>query len=240
MQNDIGYLKVLYKNENVKIAPFIWDSFILDQHLKQAGYKDAADFKEQTRRTSANAIHIYEPNNTITKTCLIPLTIATHHRRNSKVKLDKCRTFCTDKIRKSGYFREWCRSREIYIGGPENDQYFEFYGRLSLILSLIMLCPNAITLSHQHSCELNYLYFDIIYLGLPLVHNSPALSSCGYYYANTDIDGASRQVDMAALTHIANSAEYDKNANALIADYSLDKPENLFFYIRSIANLAKA
>ena len=58
---------------------------------------------------------------------------------------------------------------------------------LNFIEEFHLLAPQTlgsrtIILSHQLKCELNYLYFEALYLGLPLLHNSPMISEYGYFY----------------------------------------------------------
>ena len=42
--------------------------------------------------------------------------------------------------------------------------------------------------THQTLNELTNLYFETLYLGLPLIHNSPMLEDYGYYYNDFDLE----------------------------------------------------
>ena len=66
----------------------------------------------------------------------------------------------------------------------------------------------VVFLSHNINCELNYAYFDILYTGFPLVHNSLALheKAQGYYYDTVE-DGAN--AIGKALTHNPIQARND-------------------------------
>ena len=39
-----------------------------------------------------------------------------------------------------------------------------------------------VVISYQENWELNYLYLECFYLGIPLIHNSEILKEWGYYY----------------------------------------------------------
>jgi hypothetical protein len=58
----------------------------------------------------------------------------------------------------------------------------------------ILLAVNStdampIFVCHQLYHSLNYLYYECLYYGYPLVHNSPDLANCGYFYDGFDIEG---------------------------------------------------
>jgi hypothetical protein len=41
-------------------------------------------------------------------------------------------------------------------------------------------------ITHQWENDLNYLYWDVLSLGYPLVHNSSRIKDAGYYYPDFD------------------------------------------------------
>lgn len=45
----------------------------------------------------------------------------------------------------------------------------------------------AIVISYQNQNELNNLYFDCLYSGIPIIHNSTMIGSCGYRYRDMDV-----------------------------------------------------
>jgi hypothetical protein len=72
---------------------------------------------------------------------------------------------------------------------------------------------------------LNYLYYEILYFGYPLVHNSPDLDGCGYYYPEHNLSKCVEQILLAykshnknALTYIDKSREYLKRVDPLDPD----------------------
>ena len=73
-----------------------------------------------------------------------------------------------------------------------------------------------IFVSHQVLTELNYLYYELLYYGYPLVHNSTMLEGCGYYYPQHDIIKCSQAILHAHKHHNKNLATYKDNADAFI------------------------
>ena len=74
----------------------------------------------------------------------------------------------------------------------------------------------GIIVSHHWENGLNYLYYEALYGGFPLVHNSPFLKDIGYYYEGFDIWDGVKTLERAALQHNETRDEYDLKAKALL------------------------
>ena len=92
----------------------------------------------------------------------------------------------------------------------------------------------SIVLSHQSLNDLNNLYFDALYLGLPLIHNSRPIAEYGYYYHENDIDQAVNQLELALNDHLNNLDFYRKKVNILLNIYSPYNQENIKVYSQLI------
>ena len=49
-------------------------------------------------------------------------------------------------------------------------------------------------LTHHNNNHLNYLFYEVLYYGYPLVHNSDMLDDCGYFYTDNDIDSCAAAI----------------------------------------------
>ena len=230
---NLTYLSTLYDNKNAKIVPYVWDSSFIDLQLKDNGYESIHEFRDDFLSKPLECINIYEPNNTFCKTCLIPLSIAVEQRRHGEQSLKSCRTFCAEKIAKNNHFNEKCR----ILGILSSKEYYRFSKRVAFVSSLRGYGPNSIVLSHQLNCELNYLYFDCLYLGLPLLHNSSMLSEFGYYYPDSDIETAAKKIDYIAINHHDNFNEYIASNKTLFDEYNPTNPRNLSVYEQAMRML---
>ena len=85
--------------------------------------------------------------------------------------------------------------------------------------------------------ELNYLYLESLYLGLPLLHNSKMLSSYGYYYPDSDTIEAARQIDYILNEHDVDFYNKDADNIKFIYSYNPNNPKNISIYKESIVRL---
>ena len=85
--------------------------------------------------------------------------------------------------------------------------------------------------SHHWENPQNYLYYDVLYGGYPLIHNSMLLGDAGYYYPDFDSDAGGRALLDAWLRHDERLDEYRAKATRLLQSVSIDNPANLDAFV---------
>jgi hypothetical protein len=73
-----------------------------------------------------------------------------------------------------------------------------------------------IFLSYQVNNALNYLYYELLYYGYPLVHNSDMMDGCGYYYKNADIEMCANSILYAFKHHNKSLLKYKSDGMAYL------------------------
>jgi hypothetical protein len=79
--------------------------------------------------------------------------------------------------------------------------------------------------THQWENALNYLYWDVLYLGWPLIHNSPEFEEAGYYYPSFDPQTGGEVLREALNTHAAEQAARRPKVLEALWRYNIDNPE---------------
>ena len=231
-EKNISFMKTYFKNNEVKIVPYIWDNLFINNQIENSIYKD----KEINFSTiNKKNILIMEPNLFYCKNCILPLFIVESFEHKHPNLLKKCNVLCADKIVKVDYFLKLVSQMDIY---KKRKDFLKIQTR-ELFLNAIHKF-GSILISHQQDNALNTLYFDALYLNIPLLHNSEIISGYGYYYPGNDIDVASNKLNEIIGNHIKNLEEYKKNCKIFLESYSSRniniqiKYENL---IRKVLNI---
>ena len=207
----IPYLKSYYDTSKVYIAPYIWDPMFVQSKLKSLSHK-----KLNLTYSSVNAkkVCIFEPNKTVSKSCIIPLSIVNQFDSYFPSELESCSVFCTKFLRKKSFFQKYIN--RLHISNKNNFLYFN--NRWSMTEACARY--GNIIVSHQIANELNYLYFESLYLGFPLIHNSPTLSDYGYYYDGFNVSLGANQIHNAILNHADCLESYKNDNQVLFSKYS--------------------
>lgn len=190
----IPYYKTLYHTQNVFILPYIWTPKYIED-------------KEPIRvdHDSIN-VAVLEPNISITKSSLIPILIAEELNEFRGNSFDRLFVYCSNKLNQSKYFRCWMWNLNL-----EKKNKIIFQSRENINNIIPQKCQ--VILSHQLMNELNYIYLEAIYLGIPVVHNSEALKDVGFYYPDYDTQQGAKALSFAIDSYKQN---YDLTDNKKI------------------------
>lgn len=86
-------------------------------------------------------------------------------------------------------------------------------------------CDAIVT--HHWQNGLNYLYYEVLHGGYPLIHNSSFLRDYGYYYPDFAADAAGAQLVAATQTHEANLPRYRRDVSELLARLDPTSEDNI-------------
>tara|TARA_R110001592_G_scaffold323013_1_gene602066 strand:+ start:3760 stop:4857 length:1098 start_codon:yes stop_codon:yes gene_type:complete len=205
------YLKSYYNFNNIEVAPFIWDPFFIQDKIKELSLKNLSPFFDKDK---ASNICIFEPNISHIKNCIIPLAICEKLEQDRPGKIKSINCFSCDKLRTKMFFEKLMKRLHLL---RKRDFCF-FNNRWGSLNALSKFGSTVI--SHQSYNELNYSHFETLYLGLPLIHNSPRLQDLGYYYEEFDVKMGANQLYSAMINHETIKNEYLAQAREFISPFS--------------------
>jgi hypothetical protein len=190
-----GYFEIL-SGKPVYIMPHLWSASLVKERLTLEYKKteDHAIYNKPQHNTKKINILITEPNLATVKTAWLPVVAC-----------------------------EWLHTKypdlidTIYVFNfPENDLAYHMISKLSinskvrkfkrLPLPEILLHFNSldsmpIFVTHHYLTSLNYLYYEALQYGYPLVHNSADLDGCGYFYPGDDPKACADAIYAAFTKH---------------------------------------
>ena len=92
-------------------------------------------------------------------------------------------------------------------------------------------------LSWQWENNLNYLWFDVAWMGYPIVHNGSMCQDVGYYYEGFDGDMAIEKIDEMIKNHNKNHKEYLLKNRDVIKRYTKENQTLVDQYRELVENV---
>jgi hypothetical protein len=204
----------------VSIVPHIWSPAVLEKDAKNL--PEGMSFGYQPGRQQWR-VGIFEPNVSMVKTSFIPLLSCECAHRADKNMMSAVRVFGTDKLRPQASFIQFAGSLDLV-----KDQRASFEPRYPFA-QIVALEVDAIV-SHQWENAQNYLYYEALHGGYPLIHNSHLIGDCGYRYHGFDCEDGGRAMRRAFAEHDAKLDSYRATANAFIRQLHPEHENNVRAY----------
>lgn len=198
-----SYCETIYRCQVFEV-PQIWQPIFLEARFgslqKPFGYRPGSAKKR---------IGILDPNITVMKTSHMPMLVCEAAYRQ-----------------RPELFQAVYVTNAIHL---QNHLHFtSFANRLKLTQDkLLTVEPRFVTadflahhadavVTHHWENGLNYLYYDVLNGGYPLVHNSEFLQDYGYYYESFDAESGADALLRALSTHDRNYARYCEKSRELL------------------------
>ena len=199
---NLHYWKILYRTDALKV-PFVWSKNAIKLHtlINNCEEKDLLYKVKNTEKKVA----ILEPNISIMKWALPAVLISENcYRNNKNIKhlyvtninsTSNINDFNMDKFNKIMKNLDLVKDGKCSIESRYNT--LEFMSKIA-----------DIVVSHQWGNPLNYVYFDLAWLGYPIVHNARLCKDVGYYYDDFNYTDGSKVLNDVIRNHDQNIHSY--------------------------------
>ncbi|GJH21255.1 DUF2827 domain-containing protein [Caballeronia novacaledonica] len=217
------YFETLFRAP-VKLMPHLWSPVVLDREA--AKLPNGLKFGYQPGRRRWR-VGIFEPNVCMVKTSYIPmLSCDVAHRENPDM-LERVWAYNTFKLKDHAAFAGFAQSLDYVKHGLGN-----FEGRFPFA----QIVPSAVdaVVSHQWENPQNYVYYEALYGGYPLIHNSHLIGDCGYRYHDFDCEEGGRALLRAFAEHDANLDSYRATAKKFLHTLDPENEQNVRTYTEAI------
>lgn len=224
MHTNRSATELIYRRPVVEV-PQIWEPTFLTARLKQPDHRFGYRANVNDRRVA-----ILDPNITVMKTSHMPLLVCEAAHRSDPQWLQHVFACNASHLNADETFKAYCHSLTLLADG-----------KLTLeprfpTAEFMSQHANAVVTHHWEN-GLNYLYYDILYGGYPLIHNSEFLQEFGYYYPSWDAMRGGEILNRALRDHDAQLERYRKAANGLIERVSTANPANLALHEKLLFSL---
>jgi hypothetical protein len=211
----------------VRFVPHLWTPYFFDRGI--ARLPRGVTYGYQPGRARWRVCS-FEPNVCMVKTSFIPMLACEEAYRARPSFLEGMRVLNTLHMKDHPSFLHFARTLDIVNHGVTS-----FEGRFPLFE--YMAHHGDCVLSHQWENAQNYLYYELLYGGYPLVHNSPMLKDYGYYYPEFDSQEGGRALLRAFEQHDDALDDYRERSMKLLHELDVANPRNVEIYTRELLAL---
>jgi Protein of unknown function (DUF2827) len=213
----------------VRVVPHIWSPVFLEQQLAALNIRPQFGY---SKGRAKKRIAIAEPNINIIKTALIPMLICeeAYHLRPDLI--EHVYITNTQVIARHAGFMQFANKLNIV-----KDKIATLEARYAI--GEFMTHNADIMVVHQWENALNYLYWDVLYGGYPLVHNSPSIRDAGYYYEGFDVKAGAQALIRAMTSHDASFDAYCESCSGIVNQVHAVSPANVSAYSQALSSVMK-
>ena len=211
----------------VRIMPHIWTPYFFEKGIatlpKGTGYGYVPG-KERWR------VCAFEPNMCMVKTSYVPMLVCEEAYRSKPRFLEVMRVCNTFHLKTDARFEQFARRLDIVNHGVAS-----FEGRFPVYE--YMANHGDCIISHHWENGQNYLYYEALYGGYPLVHNSDFIRDHGYYYPGFDCQSGGQALIRAFEEHDQNLAAYKAQSRKLLDELDIKNPVNVQIYTEELRRM---
>ena len=214
----------------VRIVPHLWSPQLLERAISEGSETGTSEpFGYQPGRKRWR-MGMFEPNVCMVKTSHIPMLVCEAAHRAQPDITERVQVYNTAHLKEDPVFNGFANSLNIVRHGIAS-----FEGRFP-IWHLLSKQTDAV-ISHQWENAQNYLYYEALYGGYPLIHNSHLIAGCGYRYHGFDCEEGGKVLCDAFAVHDENLAQYRAQAREFLATLDPLAQSNVATYTQVIEQL---
>lgn len=204
----------------VRIVPHLWSPAVLEREV--AALPEGIGFGYRPGRARWRA-GIFEPNICMVKTGFVPMLCCEAAHRADPNLLESVRAYNTFHLKEHAGFNGFARALDIVRQGLTS-----FEGRFPFV-QIVSEQVDAVVSHHWENAQ-NYVYYEALYGGYPLIHNSHLLGDCGYRYHDFDCEEGGLALRRAFAEHDANFDSYRQAAAAYLRRLDPESDVNVRTY----------
>ena len=214
-----GWARTVYRVP-VHEVPQVWAPTFIDNRAAALGGR----FGYRPGR-AAWRVGIMEPNITVMKTSHVAMLACEVAYRTAPAAIEAVFVSNTAQHVEHPHLTSFAGALQVVNSGT-----MTFEPRFVSADFLTNHCDAVVT--HHWENGLNYIYYEVLHGGYPLIHNSHWLRDWGYYYPDFGAEAAGAALIQAHLTHDRRLDEYRAAVARLVERLSPAHPDNIALHER--------
>ena len=211
----------------VSVMQHLWSPMLLERGIAAARPGHVFGYRPGRARWR---LAVLEPNICSVKTSHLAMLICdVAHRQNPHV-IEYLRVYNAMTLKENAQFVLFARSLDLVRHGIAT-----FEPRFPIFE--VMTDQADAIVAHSWENEQNYLYYEALHGGYPLIHNSGMLDGCGYYYPGFNCAEGALALRQAHISHDATVDEYRRRAATFLARLDPESDRNVAAYSAELSAL---
>jgi hypothetical protein len=220
-----GWCETLYRCPVYEV-PQVWSPLLIESLelnvAERFGYRKT-DFPWR--------VGVMDPNITVMKTSHMPILVCEAAFRRKREAFKAMYITNTWQFREKPHFKSFFTSLEASKAGIMTSE-----GRFVGPNFIADHCDAIVT--HHWENGLNYLYYEVLYGGYPLIHNSEFLKDYGYYYKDFDAESGADALLRAYTEHNGRLEDYKRKNGELFVRLDPRTPETAAVHERLLGRIS--
>jgi hypothetical protein len=217
----------LTTRSKVALVPHIWTPQFLDKGCETLPEGVSFGYLAGAPRWRVCS---FEPNMNMVKTCITPMLVCEEAYRKKPGMFEAIRVCNTLQSKENAGFVTFARFLDIVNHGVAS-----FEGRFGFYE--YMAHHGDCVVSHHWENGQNYLYYEALYGGYPLIHNSEFIRDLGYFYPDFDCQVGGDVLIRAFESHDSNLEEYKAKATEFLKTLDIRHQPNIEVYTAELLAL---
>jgi len=205
----IDYVSLI-RGKPARIVPHLWSPVLIEETSKPFLKHDESLLYNLSNHVSKKIdILILEPNINFFKSAWIPIVACEKLHKLYPDLINKVYVFnCPTHEQATHMFASLeIKDKLQKFSRLRTGEIFAFFNRQKIMPILV---------SHTISNELNYTYYEALYYGWPLVHNSTLLDECGYQYTDKSLTECANAIYSAFENHNKTLEHYKQKGKLFL------------------------
>jgi len=221
----------------VLAVPHIWSPAFIEPQIattEAAGNRFGFRPHEDARRAWRTGI--FEPNISVVKNCFIPMLVCDAAYREYPQAIETMMVMNTFHMKEHATFNNFASHLDL-----TRDHKATYEPRVAFVECMAAHRLDAVV-AHQWECGLNYAYYDALFGGYPLVHNSDWLrdAGVGFYYPGFEATTGAKQLLDAWRSEPGVWQHYRAKAQAWLATLHPTHEDNVRTFTREVERLMQS
>lgn len=238
MKSCAPMLRTLTRRPVVEM-PHLWHPCFLEEKIRELGTNSGSfgfDPATAAQRPNGWKVGIFEPNISFVKNCFLPMLSCEHAYRIRPEAISGMLVFNSHHMGKHETFLRLALQLDLK---KDNKAWFESRHVFSDVMASEQI--DAVV-SHQTENEQNYLYYDALHGGYPLIHNSGILneSGVGFFYRDFRAEEGGDRLLEAWSKPPDFWSDYKRDAASFLTALHPENPVNVGAFTERIRNLMEA